>query len=245
MCASVRESPASGKSSSVHLRGARRVSTHITDAEVWLIALTQDAGGLAACSSLLSTDEAERAAQFTSLAAKNRFITARAHLRVLLGSALGQSPGSIAFATGRRGKPVLPHHPGLHFNLSHADDLAVIALSKTHEVGVDIENLSRTVDHDALSNKYLSATEQREFARVPDVQRSRHFLKMWTCKEAVAKALGDGLQLPFAQIEVSMQPDGKPQLIAVPAGQIEDWTLHDIDAGRGYAATLALHDEKT
>lgn len=244
MCASVRESPASGKSNAGFLRGRKRVNPDLTGAEIWLIALANHADDHAACETLLSAEEAARAAQFKSLPAKIRYITARAQLRTLLGSKLGKSPESLEIATGPHGKPVLARHPELRFNISHTGDLAIVAISETHEVGVDVESLARTVDHDALAKKYFSEMERNHFAQLPAIQRNAHFLRVWTCKEAVAKARGVGLHAPFTQIEVSVGTDTGPRLLALPGESTGGWILHDIDARRGYIATLALHGRK-
>ena len=240
MCASVRESPASGKSSTGILHGRKRVNPDLAGAEIWLIDLARYAGDPEGCETLLSAEETARAAQFKSLPARTRYVTTRAQLRALLGSKLAQAPESLEIATGLHGKPVLARHPELRFNVSHTDDLAIVAISETHEVGVDIESLARTVDHDALARKYFSATERHYFSQLPAIQRNAHFLRTWTCKEAIAKARGDGLHAPFAQIEVSVGTDTGPRLLALPGESTGGWTLHDMNAGRGYVATLAL-----
>ena len=115
MCASVRESPASGKSSDGFLHGRKRVNPDLTGTEIWLIDLADHADDRAACETQLSAEETARAAQFKSLPAKLRYVTTRAQLRALLGSKLGRSPESLEIATGPHGKPILARHPELRF----------------------------------------------------------------------------------------------------------------------------------
>ncbi|HYK15722.1 MAG TPA: 4'-phosphopantetheinyl transferase superfamily protein, partial [Burkholderiales bacterium] len=69
----------------------------------------------------------------------------------------------------------------------------------------------------------------------------RAFLTCWTCKEAVAKAIGRGLSLPLDQIEVTVGANS-PRVLHIAHADAREWTLHPVDAGRAYVATLAVHD---
>ena len=162
-------------------------------------------------------------------------------LRVLLGEHLAIPPAAVEIELGQYGKPALASpHESTHFNLSHTTDFALCAISRTCVPGVDIEYLDRDIDHDGLARKYFSTREQAEFQRIPASARKHAFLTCWTRKEAVAKATGQGLHLPLRDIEVNIDPDAPPQLLSLPAMPVSGWTLHTIDAGNLYAATVAL-----
>jgi len=105
---------------------------------------------------------------------------------------------------------------------------------------VDLENPARDVDCDALALQFFSAREQAELQRIPQVERGTAFLTCWTRKEAVAKALGQGLRMPLETIEVTIGSDEQPQLVSVPTSSVKDWTLHNVDVGAEFVATLAL-----
>lgn len=162
-------------------------------------------------------------------------------LRVLLGNYLGVAPAGVALESGQHGKPMLAD-PSSHvqFNLSHSGDRAICAIARNCAVGVDIEHLDRAVDHESLAWRFFSAREYAELQLIPDADRKCAFLTCWTRKEAVAKATGQGLRLPLNQIEVTVAPAASPQLLNVPDGDAGAWTLHSIDAGHDYVATLAL-----
>ncbi len=220
---------------------ARRVSCADSEVEVWLIALEATAVHLQQCSMLLSCDEQLRADRFQFARDRNRYIAGRAMLRVVLARQLGESPEHISIESGPHGKPVLADRTApVHFNLAHTGDLAILAISSTQVPGVDIESLERTVDHDALAQRFFSARENAEFERISPATRNQAFLARWTCKEAVAKAAGKGLRMPLNQIEVSVAPHGQPRLLSLPDGDARQWTLHSIDAGSNYVAALAL-----
>ena len=79
------------------------------------------------------------------------------------------------------GKPV---SQGKHFNVSHCDGMVVLVLSDD-EIGVDVENV-RAVEDDLA--RYVTTDEEYE-AIVTD----KNFFEIWTAKESLAKADGEGL----------------------------------------------------
>jgi len=246
MCASVRECPSSGKSDDDVVRAlagiAQRVSVSDPAVEVWRVPLVGSAAGLERLAVLLSRDEHARAARFQFTGDRNRFIAGRGMLRVLLGNYVDAAPSAIAFASNPHGKPALADAAlGVHFNLAHAGDIAIFAFARNRIPGIDIESLDHAVDHDALAQRFFSARECAELQSLPHAARNRAFLTCWTCKEAVAKAIGRGLSLPLDQIEVTVGAN-PPRVLHMAHGDAREWTLHPVDAGSAYVATLAVHD---
>jgi 4'-phosphopantetheinyl transferase len=191
---------------------------------------------------VLSRDEQMRATRFHFSRDRSRYVAARGMLRVLLGNYLGAEPATISLESTSHGKPVLADSSiPLNFNLAHADDLAIYALARDCVPGIDVEHLDRAVEHDALARRFFSAREYAELQQVPDAERNRAFLACWTCKEAVAKALGQGLSLPLDRIGVTVGPHESPRVLDVPLGDVREWTLHRIDVGNAYVATLATY----
>ncbi|MGS1106998.1 4'-phosphopantetheinyl transferase family protein [Achromobacter anxifer] len=141
---------------------------------------------------LLSTEEAARAQRFHRHDDKVRFVSARAALRRLLGARLGCRPESLRFAANKHGKPRLDvacsADPAPCFNVSHAGDYALIAMSDVVPVGVDIERRDPHCDVAGLSQLVLSPQE----LELPDEGRL-DFFDCWTAKESVLKALGLGV----------------------------------------------------
>lgn len=246
MCASVRECPPSGKSDDGVARAldgiAQRVAMMDPAVEVWRAQLAVSTAESERLAVLLSRDEHARAARFQFARDRNRYIAGRGMLRVLLGSYVNAAPSDIAFASNPHGKPALADAAlGVHFNLAHSEDVAIFAFSRDRIVGVDIESLDCAVDHDELAQRFFSARECAELQTLPRAARGRAFLTCWTCKEAVAKAIGRGLSLPLDQLEVTVDANS-PRVLHIAHADAREWTLHPVDAGRAYVATLAVHD---
>lgn len=170
-----------------------------TDSERILAGLTEG----------LAPEEAEQCRRLRRPADQWAYAAAHQLLRRLLAIALGVAPAALMLDRDPAGKPFLvwPAGSGLHFNLSHTQDLAAVALCPTGRVGVDVEAEDRPVVLDpALLAFALHAGERDVLAALPAPCRPAAFLRRWTVREAVAKADGRGLSLPFAAIHLTL-PD--------------------------------------
>jgi len=68
-------------------------------------------------------------------------------LRTILGRYLDRDSARVRFRYGHRGKPALAPERGdleVRFNASHAGDLALFAIARGREVGVDVDSSVRT-----------------------------------------------------------------------------------------------------
>jgi 4'-phosphopantetheinyl transferase len=123
----------------------------------------------------------------------------------------------------------------LELSVSHSGDLIAVAAANGAPLGVDVERNDGRRDTEALARFILGEAERPEAAADP-----RAFLRAWTRKEAVTKATGDGLRVPFTQVIVS-GADEPPRVIAWPYPEPPDRvSLFDLDAADGYLAALAV-----
>lgn len=192
----------------------------------------------------LSADERDRAERFHLPRHRRAFVAARGLLRAILGRYLRTAPSGLQFSSGPHGKPALVAAPGsgwLRFNLSHAGDLALYAVARDREVGVDLEDLRRNVPALRIAEQFFSAREAAALQALPPEGVAAAFLSCWTRKEAYLKALGAGLTLPLDQVEVSVDPaDPAPLLLAPPGPDRVTWSLRTVYPGPGYVAALAV-----
>jgi len=150
--------------------------------------------------------------------------TTHAALRRLLASCLGIPPHHLKIESDLHGKPHLrpePGRPPIHFNLSHASTLSLIALCNARELGVDVESALHPPRLLASIQRYLSPADQQQIDKHP-----QRLLRLWTRKEAYAKALGLGLSLP---LDAPLPSNG--------------WTLIDLDLPAGHIGALAVAGE--
>ncbi len=206
---------------------------------VWWVPLNPGAEDLRRLEAVLGEDERARASRFYFDHLKRRFTVARGALRMILARFSGQQPEHIIFGYAQHGKPFLPGSR-LHFNVSHANELALIALSIDRQVGVDLEHIRPVPDAAAIARRFFSPTEVESLFSLPESEQLAAFYNCWTRKEAYIKAIGDGLTFPLDQFEVSLGPGETAELRAVhPRPQeVGRWQMAALNPMAGYAGAL-------
>lgn len=188
---------------------------------VFAFPLAASAAEMSRFHEVLSQDERERSARFTSAALRDGYVLAHGLSRLLIGRCLGCAPDAIVLRSTADGKPfvaslscrdgkrqgeqaVQTASPraspcGFQFNLSHSgsfgDGVALLATSFGAPVGVDIER-GRPVSA-GLAGRYFAAGEAaalERFGGAGTAAAERAFLAYWTAKEACLKAWGLGLK---------------------------------------------------
>lgn len=213
---------------------------------VWHVPLQLPTALRAQALTLLDATEHERAARFRFDLHRDRFIAAHAALRGILGEALGIPAADVALRTAASGKPALDggqSASGLHFNLSHSGDHALVALSWGREVGVDIE------EYDARDGRALdvltqfSPLEQQALLALNGPARVRAFYRCWVRKEALLKAAGSGIAAGLERFSVSVGALACLLASDLPELSVGQWSLVALDAPGRWAAALAAPGE--
>jgi 4'-phosphopantetheinyl transferase len=154
-------------------------------AEVWTVALDEP------FEALLSAEEQARAARFRFERDRFRWSHAHSALRAVLSRCVNTPPLELTFDLGPHGKPSTH---GVEFNLSHAGGWAMIAVSASAPVGVDIEAIRENVDMAKL------------LRRIGETQLSgsrEELFRVWARREARTKAVGGPLmEIPSANLRV-------------------------------------------
>ncbi len=185
-------------------------------AHVWRIALAAATDVEAELAGLLAADERERAARFVFSEHRRRYVACRGRLRQILGNYLGEWPANIDFRYETSEKPMLagPNSDQLSFNVAHSEDMALIAISCSGSVGVDVEAIRPlTSDLWGLAKVHFSSREQAELRLIDEPDRLRAFFRGWTRKEAIVKADGSGLAAALDKVEVGLGEQAGPTLV--------------------------------
>lgn len=156
----------------------------------------------------LAPAELAHARSFRLAADRDRFLAGRALLRYALTETMGAGVpvSSWRYREGSHGKPMMEAGlPALEFNLSHSGTCVVVSVSEDHPVGVNIESIApedcSEVVPDVLTERELNCL------KLYDRDRQRvEFVRIWTVKEACAKALGFGGSMDFRGLEVDLDP---------------------------------------
>ncbi|MHC4618924.1 MAG: 4'-phosphopantetheinyl transferase family protein [Planctomycetota bacterium] len=193
----------------------------------------------------LSADELARADRFRSEPDRLRYVAARGILRAILARYLGFAPHDLRFRYGPQGKPFLmdaSQMDGIRFNLAHSDGLALYAIAQYREVGIDLERIRPMPDAEQIAASFFSPQEYTRLISLPRNQRLEAFFNCWTRKEALVKAVGNGLSAPLHVFDVTLVPD-KPAVLLEhrkKPTEAQRWSLHHLVPGTDYVSALAV-----
>ena len=123
-------------------------------------------------------------------------------------------------------------------SISHCGPVGALALSRSGRVGVDLVDPGAPLATGALLE--LAAPPERLWlASLPEPLRRRRLFQLWACREALLKALGLGLAVDPAELELGPAGDGLRVLRA--PGSAAGWNL-DLRDADGLILALAWAD---
>jgi 4'-phosphopantetheinyl transferase len=191
---------------------------------------------------LLDEAERARAARFVFEHDRRRFVAAHAWTRLVLSRSFDCTPESLHFVTGPHGKPDLANRSAdVRFNLSHSGERALLAIAVGRPVGVDIEQ-HRAADLLDVARRFFAPGEIDALERLDGQARLEGFFRCWTRKEALIKAMGDGLSFPLDSFAVHLEEGQSPQVLqtgTVASGTATCWRVVPLETEPGYEAAVA------
>lgn len=139
--------------------------------------------------------------------------------------------------TDERGKPMLPG-TDLTINWSHSEGVVLVGIAHARSfpggLGVDVERVRTLAGLPGMQGIALHPDEPRTPttaiplpAADPDYRASYQLLALWTAKEALLKATGDGLQVEPATVSFAplRWPDRWPVVDAGPRADLNAYTV--------------------
>jgi 4'-phosphopantetheinyl transferase len=218
------------------------------EVHVWLLTLDQSPSYVRSLLTILSEDEQDRANRFHFQKDHDHYVVARATLRIILGRYLGAGPNLLRFSYTYYGKPSLEKEfegESLRFNLSHSHGLALLAVTRGRELGVDIEWIRAGIADEEIAERFFSEKEVRVLRGLPKDLQDQAFFNCWTRKEAYIKAKGEGLSMPLAIFDVSLAPGEPAALLETRGDPLESarWSLRELITAPDFAAAIAVEGD--
>ena len=222
----------------------RHPSLGCDEVHVWRARLDRNATEVCDLQELLSAGERIRAGRYRFEKHRNRFIVARGLLRTILSRYQDTKPSALRFHYGPCGKPYLAitaNDEPLDFNVSHSHGLALFAVTRGREVGVDLECIRRGFACETVAQQFFSPRENSILHALPtDELKHRAFFACWSRKEAYIKARGEGLSVPLDQFDVSLVPGEPAKLLGhrIAPQEVFRWSFQELLPDRSYAAAV-------
>ena len=213
---------------------------------LWLARLDEvtDPPQLAEYWSLLSEEEVAKHARFHFARHRHRYLVTRAMVRTVLSRYAQVAPRDWRFAANEYGKPsIAAEHTearDVEFNLSHADGLIVLAVTRDRAIGVDVENVFAREADIRIADRYFAAEEVLELRSLPHEKQRQRFFEYWTLKESYIKARGLGLSIPLERFAFHLQGPGQIRLTITPDLQdcAECWWFSQLPVDGDYLTAL-------
>jgi len=196
------------------------------DVHVWTVRLSGDAGRGARFADVLSEVEGRAMARFAFAQDRRRYRLSHVAARTIVGTYLGCEARLVQLEQDAVGKPYIVG-ADLQCSWAHAGDLAVVGVGRRRALGVDVEPVRTLPDAEALKRTAFTA---RERAHLEIVDTPSELLRLWTRKEAVLKATGEGLRRAPKDVEV-LEPLA-----------LRGWRIVDLAPAQGYVGAAVVRD---
>jgi 4'-phosphopantetheinyl transferase len=175
--------------------------------------------------------------------ARVQFVAARSALRSILGRYVGRPAEEVRFLLGPVGKPSLADASSpLFFNLSHSREVALVAVTRCGEIGVDVEHVRDMATRDAMAERFFHPNEVATLRSLAPGARAAGFFNAWTRKEAFLKATGKGISYGIDRVEVTLTPGDSPRVLGVDGSRTEAaaWSLGVFTPAAEYVGAVAM-----
>lgn len=200
----------------------------------------------------LDANEHEIAGKFLFERDRRQYLVAHTLVRRVLSLETGVPEAEATIWRSSRGRPFLQQQPDgrrplsvrdLDFNLSHAHGYNAVAVGLDRRVGVDVERMDRAGERglDWIVDSFAPEEREQLAAITKGTRRDRLTLRMWTLKEAYAKARGLGLGLAFDSFAFELAEDGGVVAFRPPEGDTADrWLFTEMEPRPQVLMSLAV-----
>lgn len=203
--------------------------------QVWCARVNEAA--VASAIGLLNENERARMERMRLGIARHEFVVGRAMLRILAGAATACGPREVTIGVSEHGKPRVE---GVEFSVAHSHGLVALALCREAAVGVDVEWMAREIEALEIAQSTFAPGEVKRIEQAAEgAERARAFFAVWTRKEAMVKAHGQGMTIPLESFEAP-EGDTEQAVELSVKGETRVFYVRGLDVGEGFAGALAV-----
>lgn len=176
--------------------------------------------------SILSIEELAKSEKYQHYNSKITYITSRYFIRKTLCLFTNETdPSRIRFHYKENKKLAVDD---IEFNISHSGNILLVAIN-TSTIGVDVELIKKDFDFDPILETCFNLNEIKVINQSED--KLLRFYNLWTRKEALLKATGEGLVDNLSEIACLLNPISRNGL---------DYQIQSFIIDQNYIASLAL-----
>jgi 4'-phosphopantetheinyl transferase len=193
---------------------------------------------------LLDAEELRRADRLRRAADRRLFVATHATRRRVLAATLGCAPATVVLAAEPGGKPYLPENAEIIFNDSGCRDAVLVVATRAAPgevlVGADIEPTDTELEVQQLLSVVAAPSEERALRETPSALAAERFLRLFTAKEALLKAVGVGLTIDVREVVLAVDGDFVPVGLPQQLGSPSSWWVVACEPPTAHVATVAV-----
>jgi len=215
-------------------------NTSINQVFIFTVDLTGHTNNISKYWHCLSVKEKIQADQYHTKALSHKYVISHGILRLILSYYTKQCPQDIEFTHNEYGKPFLKNS-NIYFNMSHSHNKASYIVALNYKVGIDIEYHDDNLDVMRLSDFVLTSQEIMFLKSSEDKEKLATFYRLWTMKESLIKANGQGLSYPINSIEaLNLLPGDKILLTNKEDNLEQELYIYKLKVSPAYSGFIAI-----
>ncbi|MGJ8639254.1 MAG: 4'-phosphopantetheinyl transferase family protein [Opitutaceae bacterium] len=185
----------------------------------------------------LTGSERARHSNFRFSKDREHYLLAHYMLRTIIEFYCGSEVAGREFVTNSYGKPSIGNSV-FEFNLSHSGEYAVVACSMKIPLGVDVEKKRSDFDYLEVGEHFFTYEECCHIRSSDDSEDT--FFRYWTIKEAIVKAIGQGLSVGLNSISLGLD-QCCPEVVTWESSQegAKDYAIVECSPDPAYSMSLA------
>jgi 4'-phosphopantetheinyl transferase len=130
----------------------------------------------------------------------------------------------------------------LVFNVSRTHGRVVCLVAWRRQIGVDVEDASRSIETTEIAERFFSTAEIRDLRALPPSQQRIRFFAYWTLKESYVKARGVGLSIPLEKFSfnITQRDSIRVRLDASLQDDPHSWQFWPVTLGNRHPVAVAI-----
>jgi len=210
---------------------------------IFIVNLTSHINNVSTYWEYLSIQEKIKASKYYTEYLSKKYIISHGILRYILSFYTKQHPQKIEFNYNEYGKPFLKNS-NIQFNISHSHNMVSYIIALNYRVGIDIELHDKNLNIEDVAALVLTTDEYKYLSSLKSRDKLRIFYILWTKKEALVKAIGQGLSYPINTIEVIRLLSGKGVLLNDKNNKLkQQWYCYELEVPENYSGAIGIENK--
>ena len=118
----------------------------------------------------------------------------------------------------------------------------MLAVTRIGPVGADVERIRPFANATDIVKRFFSPRELARYLQLSDADKVPAFFDLWTRKEAMLKASGEGIGGALDRVELTFGDGVEARVLALPCDSqdADEWRLRSLSPAPGFVGAVAV-----